>query len=149
VVTDAEAIAERWPQLPTGARYLIDVVSATEPIQDTLRRVLYKAAVVDDLAAARRLVDEIPGVVAVTRGGDILGAYFARGGSAERSEVETRTAWEETEQSVSRVTSAVDKSKGRLGRLQARRAHAAAHVESTLAQLPESDARMAVVAEKL
>src|SRR5699024_12631013 len=39
VVTDAEAIAERWPQLPTGARYLIDVVSATEPIQDTLRQI--------------------------------------------------------------------------------------------------------------
>ena len=149
VVTDAEAIAERWPQLPTGARYLIDVVSATEPIQDTLRRLLYKAAVVDDLAAARRLVDEIPGVVAVTRGGDILGSYFARGGSAEQSELETRAALEETEQNLTRVTTAIDKSKGRLGRLQERRAHAAADVESTLAQLHESDARMAAVAEKL
>src|SRR5699024_2625342 len=37
----------------------------------------------------------------------------------------------------------------RLGRLQERRGQAAADVESTLAQLHESDARMAAVAEKL
>src|SRR5699024_8161762 len=75
--------------------------------------------------------------------------YFARGGSAEQSELETRAALEETEQNLTRVTTAIDKSKGRLGRLQERRGQAAADVESTLAQLHESDARMAAVAEKL
>lgn len=149
VVTDTAEVPDSWPELPAGACYLTEVISVPNSMQHTLRRILHKAAVVDDLAAARRLVDAVDGVVAVTRNGDILGSYFARGGSAEQSELETRAALEETEQDVSRVTAWIDQGRGQLEQLQEQRAQASAQVESTLAQLHESDARMAAVAEKL
>src|SRR5699024_7810210 len=98
VLSNAPDAGHRWPQLPDYARYLSDVVSAPEAMRHALHRMLYMTAVVEDLLAARRLIDEMPQVVAVTVNGDVLSSYFARGGSAEQSELETRAALDDTEQ---------------------------------------------------
>ena len=66
-----------WPGLPAGATYALDVVDAPADLSGALARLLFKTAVVDDLAAARALVAESPDVTAVTRDGDVLGAHFA------------------------------------------------------------------------
>src|SRR5690606_19832540 len=82
VLGQAEVDDRKWPGLPVGATYAIDVVDAPSPLRGTLRRLLYKMAVVDDLNAARALIRELPDVVAVTRDGDLLGTHFASGGSS-------------------------------------------------------------------
>ena len=53
-----------------------------DELMAALRRLLVRVAVVDDLATTRRLVEELPEVVTVTRDGDVLGAHFASGGSS-------------------------------------------------------------------
>ncbi len=75
-----------WPGLPAGTTYALDVVEAPASLGPALRRLLFKTAVVDDLDAARRLVADLPDVVAVTREGDLVGAHFAAGGSTLTAE---------------------------------------------------------------
>jgi chromosome segregation protein len=70
-----------WPTLPDDATYAVDVVSAPDGVRPALLRLLRQVAVVDALPAARRLVEQLPDVVAVTREGDLHGAHFAAGGS--------------------------------------------------------------------
>ncbi|RAY12555.1 chromosome segregation protein SMC [Actinomadura craniellae] len=67
---------------PAGGRYAADLVAATGPVAGAVRRLLAGVVVVEDLAAARRLVQGRPGLRAVTRDGDLLGADWAAGGAA-------------------------------------------------------------------
>ncbi|MGZ6754184.1 MAG: chromosome segregation SMC family protein, partial [Nocardioides sp.] len=73
-----------WPGLPSGAAYAVDAVECPAELRGALARLLFKVAVVDDLAAARALVADLPDVTAVTREGDLLGAHFAQGGSSKQ-----------------------------------------------------------------
>ena len=43
-----------WPGLPGDATYAVDVVECPAELRPALARLLFKVAVVDDLAAARR-----------------------------------------------------------------------------------------------
>jgi chromosome segregation protein len=54
----------------------VDVVECPDDLRPLAARLLFKVAVVDDLAppGAGR---ELPDVTAVTRDGDLLGAHFA------------------------------------------------------------------------
>src|SRR6266540_2364219 len=61
-----------WPALPAGATYAVAVVDCPEALRPALHRLLRKVAVVDDVAAARRLVSALPDVTATTRAGDVL-----------------------------------------------------------------------------
>src|SRR5918999_1953168 len=88
-----------WPDLPPGARYAIEVVAVPDELRGAVSRVLRKVAVVVDVPAARALVAGLPGVVAVTRDGDVLSAHFAAGGSsAQPSMIEVQAAIDEAEQ---------------------------------------------------
>ena len=77
---------ERWEvaDLPAGARYAVDTVTADAGLVPALTRLLRKVAVVDDLAAARSLVAALPDTSAVTRDGDLLSSWFSTGGSSAR-----------------------------------------------------------------
>ena len=66
--------ARLWPGLPGHASYAVDAVDCPDELRPSLARLLHKVAVVDDLAAARSLVADLPDVTAVTREGDVLGA---------------------------------------------------------------------------
>ena len=68
-----------WPGLPSHASYAVDAVECPDELRASLVRLLHKVAVVDDLAAARALVADLPDVTAVTREGDVLGAVRGRG----------------------------------------------------------------------
>ena len=80
-LVEAERVSE-WPALPASARYAIEVVDVPDTLAASVQRILRKVALVEDLAAAQRLVAGLPDVVAVTPHGDVLSAHFAAGGSS-------------------------------------------------------------------
>lgn len=139
-----------WPALPDGAAYAVDVVSAPADVRPALARLLERVAVVDDLAAARRLVADLPDVVAVTRDGDLLGTHFAAGGSSSQpSLIEVQAAVDEATERLAAATATTERLGFAISRLEAARHDALKRVDVALARLHESDATLAAVAEEL
>ncbi|APU17113.1 MULTISPECIES: chromosome segregation protein SMC [Actinoalloteichus] len=102
------------PELPRGARWAADLVGAPQALRPAVLRALDGVVVVGDLAAAKSLIADVPGLRAVTPEGDVLGADFASGGSGR-------------DQSVIEVQAAVDDARRELVAAQSRlAAHAAA-----------------------
>ncbi len=142
--------SENWPDLPQSGVYAVDVVDAPAELGNAVRRVLRKVAVVDDLPAARALVADLPDVVAVTRDGDVLGAHFAAGGSsAQPSLIEVQAAIDDAETRLAQASHVCDRLRFAQSQLDERHRDAVDAVEVALAQLHESDAAMAAVAEEL
>ena len=124
--------------------------SAPTRLRPALGRLLFKTAVVDDLRAARTLVDELPDVTAVTRDGDVLGAHFAAGGSsAQQSLIEIQAAVDEAEARLGEAMAAAERLGFDMSRLESERLEAQQRVDVALAKLHESDATLAAVAEEL
>jgi chromosome segregation protein len=139
-----------WPDLPDGATYAVDVVTAPDDVRPALTRLLHQVAVVDDLTAARRLVAGLPGVVAVTKEGDLLGAHFAAGGSSSQpSLIEIQAAFDEASASLAEATATTERLGFEISRLEAIRHDTLKRVDVALAKLHESDATLAAVAEEL
>jgi chromosome segregation protein len=139
-----------WPGLPGGAVYATDVVDAPEALRAALGRLLFKVVVVDDLAAARSLVADLPDVTAVTREGDLLGAHFASGGSSsQQSLIEVQAAVDEATEKLAEAAHACERLAFDQSRLEEERAQAKQRVDVALARLHESDATLAAVAEEL
>lgn len=139
-----------WPGLPSHATYAVDVVDCPDDLRGALGRLLFKVAVVGDLAAARALVRELPDVTAVTREGDLLGAHFASGGSThQQSLIEIQAAVDEAASQLAEAVAASERLGFDLSRLDAERVDAQGRVDVALARLHESDATLAAVAEEL
>ncbi|MFC4060699.1 chromosome segregation protein SMC [Planomonospora corallina] len=81
-VPEAQAASPARPAPVAGAEWAADLVTVPPRLRAAVARLLADVLVVDDLAAARKVVEERPGLRAVTRAGDLLGAYGARGGGA-------------------------------------------------------------------
>ncbi|TKV29905.1 chromosome segregation protein SMC [Arthrobacter sp. NamB2] len=89
-------------------------------------------------------------LVAVTRDGDVLSRYAARGGTpGAAGYLELRAAAEETETKLADVSAAIERLRFRLSGARTARQAAQHRVDTALERLHESDARMAAVAEKL
>ncbi len=69
--------------LPAGVVPAIDLVKAPGELATALAGLLAGVVVTDDLDQAREVVRSRPGLKAVTRDGDLLGAHWALGGSAK------------------------------------------------------------------
>ena len=139
-----------WPELSGDVSYAVDVVECPDALRPALSRLLFKVAVVDDLDAARRLVDGLPDVTAVTRDGDLLGAHFASGGSSSQpSLIEVQAAVDEATHQLDEATHACERLGFDLARLEEERVQAQHRVDVALAKLHESDATLAAVAEEL
>ena len=139
-----------WPALPGHAAYAVDVVECPDVLRPGLARLLFKVAVVDDLAAARSLVADLPDLTAVTREGDLLGAHFASGGSSSQpSLIEIQAAVDEAAEQLAEATAAGERLGFDLSRLEAERLEAHKRADVALAKLHESDATLAAVAEEL
>ncbi|SFL82652.1 chromosome segregation protein SMC [Geodermatophilus ruber] len=90
-----------WPGLPEGAHWALDLVTAPEELRPALARALDRVAVVPDLAAAVAVVGAHPRVRAVTADGDLIGADWSAGGSANTpSGLEVRARVEEAEREL-------------------------------------------------
>jgi len=139
-----------WPGLPDHATYAVDAVECPETLRPALKRLLFKVAVVDDLAAAQGLVADLPDVTAVTREGDVLGAHFAAGGSSSQpSLIEIQAAVDEAGARLAEAIAASERLTFDLSRLEAERLEAQKRADVALAKLHESDATLAAVAEEL
>ncbi len=139
-----------WPGLPSHAAYAVDVVEAPKHLKGALSRLLFKVAVVEDLAAAKSLVTDLPDVVAVTREGDLLGTHFAAGGSSHApSLIEVQAAVDEASDALGKAQHDVERLTFEVQAAQQSRVTAAERVEAAMARLHESDATLAAVAEEL
>ncbi|WP_433519757.1 AAA family ATPase [Nonomuraea sp. CA-143628] len=66
---------------PQGSRWVAALVTVPGHLRAALDHVLAGVVVVDDLEAARAIVAAHPELRAVTKGGDLVGAHLASGGS--------------------------------------------------------------------
>jgi len=139
-----------WPALPGHAAYAVSVVECPDHLRPAMTRLLFKTAVVDDLAAARSLVAATPDVTAVTREGDVLGSHFAAGGSTgQQSLIEIQAAVDEADAALAEAVAAGERLGFDMSRLESERLDAQKRVDVALAKLHESDATLAAVAEEL
>jgi len=139
-----------WPALPGHAAYAVSVVECPDHLRPAMTRLLFKTAVVDDLAAARSLVAATPDVTAVTREGDVLGSHFAAGGSTgQQSLIEIQAAVDEADAALADAVAAGERLGFDMSRLESERLDAQKRVDVALAKLHESDATLAAVAEEL
>jgi chromosome segregation protein len=139
-----------WPGLPGSAVYAVDVVESPAKLRPALRRLLHKTAVVDDLDTARNLVCEVPDLVAVTREGDLVGGWFAAGGSAGGpSLIELQAALDQALEARRRATADCERLQFELNAVQRERSETQGRADVALARLHESDASLAAVAEQL
>lgn len=139
-----------WPGLPDGATYAVDVVDPPATLQAALRRLLFKVAVVDDLAAAKALVAQASDLTAVTRDGDILGAHFASGGSSsQQSLLEVQAAIDQAREELGEAERQLETLRFDAQRIAQERAAAQELVDAAMEKLHESDAEMSAVAESL
>ncbi len=79
--------------LPSGARYALDLVQATDELRPAVHQLLGGVVVAASLEQAADLMRAAPGQRVVTRDGDVLGAHWSIGGSAgQQSLLEVRAA---------------------------------------------------------
>jgi chromosome segregation protein len=150
LLAGAPAADRDWPGLPSGATYAVDVVGCPDGLTSAVARMLFKTAIVDDLAAARALVTAMPDLTAVTRDGDVYAAHFAAGGSASQpSLLEIQAAYDDATTQLSEAVASCERLAFDISRLEAERLDAQRRVDVALAKLHESDATLAAVAEEL
>ncbi|WP_344598195.1 chromosome segregation protein SMC [Actinomadura vinacea] len=70
------------PSRIDGVDYAIDAVTVPDVLRPAMCELLRDVAVVDDVSSAAALVRREPGLRAVTRDGDLVGAHWAQGGAA-------------------------------------------------------------------
>ncbi|MEN3265538.1 MAG: chromosome segregation protein, partial [Pseudonocardia sp.] len=82
VVGSAEQESDRPDPGPAPVgRWAVEGVAAGGALAGAVHRLLAGVVVVDDLAAARAVLESDPGLIAATVDGDVLGAHRASGGS--------------------------------------------------------------------
>ena len=150
LVSGASYEDDQWPTLPDGARWAIDLLDAPSSLRPALTRALRRVAVVATLDDARRLVETLRDVRAVTAEGDVLGSDWAVGGSASAPSLlevqaavdEAAAQYDEADQRFTRLATEVAQAQTVVANRQA-------EVHEALAALHDSDARMAALSEQL
>ncbi|MDQ1726285.1 MAG: chromosome segregation protein, partial [Frankiaceae bacterium] len=138
------------PAAPAGASWAIDLVTVLDVLRPAVAVLLDRVAVVDDLEAARVVVQESPDVRCVTRDGDSLAASRAAGGSAAGpSSIEVQAAYDEAAQQLTAATHRVERLRFAVATAVEERTAAAADVDAALHRLNESDAELTAISEQL
>ncbi|OLE20690.1 MAG: chromosome segregation protein SMC [Catenulispora sp. 13_1_20CM_3_70_7] len=141
---------DSWPELPGGARYVIDLIQVREELRPAFTRLLHRIAVVEDLSEAAGLIGRVPGVRAVTRDGDVLGRDSARGGSSSAPTLlEVQAAVDEAAEKLYEAGARAERLRTELEFATAARQAAKAQVDSLMAQRREADSQKAGVAQQL
>lgn len=136
--------------LPSGAVRALDLVQAPASIRAGVEAQLAGVVVVDDLADARAIVAAHPHLTVATRGGDLLSASSAAGGSATApSALHLQSALEEARTAAAEATARAERARFELGSATEEQDAARARYEDTLDRLHQSDAALAAVAEQL
>ncbi|OBA34889.1 chromosome segregation protein SMC [Rhodococcus sp. 852002-51564_SCH6189132-a] len=136
--------------LPSGARWLREVVECPADLRGGVDGLLARTVVVDDLPIALGVCAARPDLRAVTRGGDLAGAGWVVGGSHRApSTLEIQAAIDTSRAGLEQAERRSEELAAALAGALAEQAERAEHVEQTLAALNESDAAMSAVYEQL
>ena len=150
LVGGASPTDEQWPPLPAGARWAMDLLEAPSALRPALTRLLRRVAVVDTLEDARRLVETVADVRAVTGQGDLLGSDWAVGGSARApSLLEVQAAVDEASAQHHEADRRDRQLVAEVATAQSVVATHQAAVHEALAALHDSDAGMAALGDQL
>ena len=143
----ADQVGQR---LPADHVLAADVVDAPPSVRAAVRNLLRGVVIVPDLYAAKAIVRERPGAIAVTRDGDLLSRTRVAGGSKHaQSLLEVQSALSDAEQLLEQTKQRRETVGFEIVAAQALVSAATDAVERALAALHESDASMAAVAEQL
>ena len=149
IAADERADAD-WPALPADALWAIDVITTNAELRAALGKQLYKVALVEDLAQARKLVDELPDVTAVTESGDIVTPWYLQGGSqGQPSTLQIEAAVRQAQADADQVDHELQRIKFELASATTALVAADEAAAQALGALNESDAQMAGLAEQL
>ncbi len=135
--------------IPSGFSSLASLIKS-DGLEDVIEALLGGVVAVDNLETAERLALEHPGLVAVTREGDVVSRNRVRGGSAgSNSAIEIAALIERTHGQLEEIVATCDSLKFELSKSvtaleSAHKAH-----EVALAGLNESDAKMSGLAEQM
>ncbi len=139
-----------WPVLPDGARWALDVVTAPDELRGALSRALERVALVPDLATAQRLTAADPAARAVTPDGDLVGAAWLVGGSADApSVIEIQAAVEEARDNRTTAERSLARYTAQLTEAKAEETSRKAAVEAARAERQKSAAKINAMAERL
>ena len=135
--------------LPSGAYRAIDLIKS-ERLVRSLSHVLANTVVVENLQLAHVLLQSNSDLRVVTRDGDILGRDLVVGGSkSESSLIELRAVIDESEKSLRELTHNGERLRFEISALETQSSAARENLEKCIAQLNESDAHMAALAEQM
>ena len=140
------------PRAPQGAGPVPanELVRAPDGLAEAAAELLCDVVVTADLEQARRFVRENPGLVAVTRDGDLLGAYWAQGGGARpQSLLEMRAAADEAAAGLAEAELRCDEAARQLAVAADAEEDARQSVAQTLARRHEADAAAAEISGRL
>ena len=127
-----------------------DLITAPAELSGALDRLLDGAVAVDTADEAASVVAQDSRAVAVTRAGDVFSAWLVEGGStAQPSLLEVHAELAEAEEAFVAAGNELDKQKFAAEQVREKLAAARADEETALAQLHDSDAQLAAVAEQL
>ena len=150
VIADSERPRAQRPPIREAGRPLLGFVHCDDALLPVVEHLLERWTLVESLDEAARLLREHPGLSFVTPAGDVLAAGVVHGGSASApSLLEVQAAYDDATEGMSLIGHELDRLRFDMAAAKSRQAAAAARVESALARLHESDARMAAVAEQL
>ena len=150
--TQAAPPAPAAPRAPQGAGPVPanELVRAPDGLAEAAAELLCDVVVTADLEQARRFVRENPGLVAVTRDGDLLGAYWAQGGGARpQSLLEMRAAADEAAAGLAEAELRCDEAARQLAVAADAEEDARQSVARTLARRHEADAAAAEISGRL
>ena len=152
IPTSAATSATPAPPAPhaSGLVRAADVVRASDGLAQAAAELLRDVVVADDLEHARRIVRDNPALKAVTRAGDLLGAYWAQGGGArQQSLFELRAAADEAAAGLAGAEWACEAAARDLAAAAAAEEAARQALTETLARRHEADAVAAQVSGRL
>ncbi|MFI6507317.1 chromosome segregation protein SMC [Streptosporangium sp. NPDC050855] len=138
VIASGEAAPPRGPVPLDGAEWAADLVTVPAELRAATAALLADVLVVDDLATAAKTVERFPGLRAVTRSGDLLGAHAARGGSpGGTSALQMRAALDEAAADLAGARTAAGLAAAELEEAAEVEAEAQAAVEAARARVAE------------
>jgi chromosome segregation protein len=136
--------------LPSGARPALELVRAPAPAAAALTQLLGDVIVAAGLRQAGEIVRAHPGLRVVTRDGDLLGAHWARGGSAKApSLLETRAAADEAAARLAEAEQRCEQAERELAAATADEERARHVLAQAAAGLQEADGAAAEISGRL
>ena len=137
-------------ELPAGAVWATSLVESPAHLRATVAALLQGVVVVEDLAVAQEVLAARPELSVATRGGDLLGATRAAGGSAATPSVlHLQSALEQARAAHEEAAARGERARFSIAQAQTELAEATQVHEDTLYRLHQSDAALAAVAEQL